>query len=114
MQNEAPVIRSFAEFWPYYVRQHLQQKTRLLHAAGSILVLIILVVAAILQRPLVLLLAPLVGYGFAWFSHFFVEHNKPATFGHPVYSLVADYRMLLLMLAGRMSEEVRKHAEVAS
>jgi hypothetical protein len=24
-----------------------------------------------------------VGYAFAWFSHFFVEHNKPATFKYP-------------------------------
>ena len=52
---------------------------------------------------------PFVGYGFAWYAHFFVEHNKPATFGHPFYSLAADYRMLFLMMAGRMEDEVRKY-----
>ena len=41
----------------------------------------------------------MVGYAFAWYAHFFVEGNKPATFGHPFYSLVADYRMLFLMFA---------------
>jgi len=56
-----------------------------------------------------LLAVPIVGYAFAWYAHFFVEHNRPATFGHPFYSLVADYRMLFLMMAGRMDNEVAKH-----
>ena len=51
---------------------------------------------------------PLVGYAFAWYAHFFVEHNKPATFEHPFYSLLADYRMLFLMMAGRMDAEVER------
>ena len=61
-----------------------------------------------------LVAAPLVGYAFAWYAHFFVEHNKPATFGHPFYSLAADYRMLFLMLAGRMNDEVRKVSQATS
>ncbi len=56
-----------------------------------------------------LILVPVVGYAFAWYAHFFVEHNRPATFGHPFYSLFADYRMLFLMMAGRMNDEVAKH-----
>lgn len=55
-----------------------------------------------------LLAVPVVGYAFAWYAHFFVEHNKPATFGHPFYSLAADYRMLFLMMAGRMEAEVAR------
>ena len=102
-------IRSFSDFWPYYVRQHAKSGTRLLHGAGSILALAA-VAAAIIISPWYLLAAPLIGYGFAWYSHFFIEGNKPATFGHPFYSLAADYRMLFLMMAGRMDEEVIKHA----
>lgn len=59
-----------------------------------------------------LLAVPVVGYGFAWYAHFFVEHNRPATFGHPFYSLAADYRMLFLMMAGRMDEEVARYAPI--
>ena len=105
------VIRSFAEFWPYYVRAHANERTRVLHAIGSVLAIVI-VGAALATNLWLLVAAPVVGYAFAWYAHFFVEHNKPATFGHPFYSLAADYRMLFLMMAGRMDEQVTMHAGV--
>jgi hypothetical protein len=43
-----------------------------------------------------------VGYFFAWTSHFALEGNRPATFGHPLWSLLSDYRMLLLWMSGRL------------
>jgi hypothetical protein len=101
-------IRTFSDFWPHYVRAHLQPRTRFLHAVGSVLALIS-VGAAFALHMWLLAAAPLIGYGFAWYAHFFVEGNRPATFGHPFYSLAADYRMLFLMMAGRMDEEVRVH-----
>jgi hypothetical protein len=101
-------IRSFADFWPYYVRQHSRPATRRFHAAGSVLAIVLLGLSFAVNVWL-LLAVPIVGYAFAWYGHFFVEHNKPATFGHPFYSLVADYRMLFLMMAGRMNDEVQKH-----
>jgi hypothetical protein len=100
-------IRSFSEFWPVYVRAHSRPRTRLLHAIGSILALICIALAVAVS-PWFLLAAPLIGYAFAWYGHFFVEHNKPATFGHPFYSLAADYVMLWKILSGRMNEEVRR------
>jgi hypothetical protein len=100
-------IETFSDFWPYYVRQHASPGTRTLHAIGSVLAIVTLGLAFVVNLWL-LVAVPLVGYAFAWYSHFFVEHNKPATFGHPFYSLAADYRMLFLMMAGRMNDEVRK------
>ncbi|MBW3670727.1 MAG: DUF962 domain-containing protein [Acidobacteria bacterium] len=105
MSNER--ISSFAEFWPYYVRAHSRRGTRILHGAGSVLALSA-VVAALWLNPWLILLAPFIGYGFAWYGHFVVEHNRPATFGHPFWSLAADYRMLFLMLTGRMEHHVRE------
>jgi hypothetical protein len=100
-------IDKFSDFWPYYVRQHASRGTRVLHAIGSVLAIVVLGLAFVVNLWL-LIAVPLVGYAFAWYAHFFVEHNKPATFGHPFYSLAADYRMLFLMMAGRMDEEVRR------
>ena len=37
-----------------------------------------------------------------WISHFFIEHNRPATFLHPVYSLCGDFQMLGSLLVGRI------------
>lgn len=101
-------MRTFADFWPYYVRQHSKPLTRTLHGIGSVLA-IASVGMALAVNAWFLLLAPLLGYGFAWYAHFVVEKNRPATFGHPFWSLAADYRMLFLMIAGRMDEEVTKH-----
>ncbi len=68
-----------------------------------------MVVAAIaLRNAWAVLAALLVPYALAWFSHFFVEHNRPATFGHPLWSWLADQKMVAFMLAGKMSEEVRR------
>ena len=101
-------FRSFDEFWPHYVRAHSKRRTRLLHAAGSALAVILFGLA--FRFSLWLLVAvPVVGYGIAWYSHFFVEHNRPATFGNPFYSLYADYHMLFLMMAGQMDDELAKY-----
>ena len=65
----------------------------------------------LLRQPWLVLAALVVPYALAWFSHFFVEHNRPATFGHPLWSWLADQKMVALMFAGRMDEEVRRCAE---
>ena len=53
-------------------------------------------------RLALLWLLPILGYGFAWAGHFFFEHNKPATFQYPFYSLIGDFRMFGEMLTGRI------------
>jgi hypothetical protein len=104
----AEVPRSFSEFWPIYVRAHSQTGTRLMHFAGTALGWVLVVAAIVLGNPWLLLAALVVGYAFAWVSHLFVEHNKPATFGHPGWSWLADQKMVLLMLVGKMDDEVRR------
>ncbi len=101
-------IQSFTEFWPFYVREHSLPACRAWHFVGSTLSVIVLVAAIVLQYWWLLIAVPIVGYGFAWFSHFFIEKNRPASFKYPLWSFAADWKMWALMLAGRMGAEVQK------
>jgi len=67
--------------------------------------------AIALQRWWWILLAFAIPYAAAWISHFFVEHNKPATFEHPLWSWWADQKMMFLTLIGQMEQEVRRCTE---
>jgi hypothetical protein len=99
---------AFAEFWPEYVRAHRQAQTRAVHFAGTLLGWVALLSAVVLHRWALVAAAFIVPYAFAWASHFFVEHNRPASFEHPLWSWWADQKMVALMLTGRMREEVRR------
>lgn len=100
--------RTFADFWPYYLREHSRPRTRALHYAGTSLVVLILAYAILTGRWWLLLVVPAAGYGFAWFAHFGVEKNRPATFTYPLWSLAADFRMWWLWLTGRLGPELDK------
>ena len=101
-------MRTFSEFWPFYVREHSRSGTRLLHAAGTIASTSLLVALLATGRWRWLPLVLVVGYAAAWAGHFFVEHNRPATFKYPLWSFAADYKMVALMLTGRMNREVER------
>ncbi|RUO34271.1 Mpo1-like protein [Aliidiomarina sanyensis] len=95
-------FKSFKEFYPYYLQEHKNRTSRRLHVIGSLLVIAILLYALISGAYLWLLAIPVVGYGFAWVGHFFFEKNKPATFKHPLYSLMGDWVMLKDVMTGRI------------
>jgi hypothetical protein len=102
--------QSFAEFWPFYVREHSVPACRAMHFVGSTLAVAVLV-AAILYSPWLLVAVPVVGYGFAWISHFTIEKIRPASFKYPLWSFIADWKMWAMILVGRMGSEVqRAHA----
>ncbi|EQD51118.1 hypothetical protein B1A_13192, partial [mine drainage metagenome] len=58
--------------------------------------------AIIRQNAWWLFLAPVLGYGCAWLGHGLFEKNRPATFGHPFWSLIGDARMFWDMVRGRL------------
>ncbi len=101
-------LSNYSEFWDFYVAEHSQPLTRYLHFVGTLLGLSLLIIYLRGGSWIYLPLCILSGYGFAWFSHFFVEHNKPATFKYPFWSFISDYKMIFYMLTGRMDGEIRR------
>ncbi len=101
-------IQSFEEFWPYYVREHSKKSTRTIHFVGTTAAVALVGYAALRRKVWPLLVAPFAGYGPAWFSHFFIEGNKPATFKYPRWSLQADFVMWSKIVRGTMDEEVAR------
>lgn len=95
-------FRSFRDFYPYYLSEHSDTNCRRMHFIGSWLVLGALGAAIWFANPWLLLLVPVLGYGFAWLGHFLFEHNRPATFTHPLYSLMGDWVMFWQILTGRV------------
>lgn len=109
---------TFEEFWRYYLREHGQPETRGLHIAGTTLSIAFLAagLAAFARNPREpdssplpwFIGAALAGYGPAWIGHFVFEGNRPATFEHPLWSLMADLRMSWLWATGDLAPELKK------
>lgn len=104
--SEPNKFTSFAEFYPYYLREHANPVCRSMHYIGSILVLLLLLQALATGAYQLLWLLPVVGYGFAWIGHFFIEKNRPATFTYPFYSLAGDWVMLKDFLTGQIDKKL--------
>jgi hypothetical protein len=100
-------FNSYDEFFSFYLQQHSDPRNRLLHAIGTTLGISVAGVAFSTGHPWYAFLFLPVAYGFAWTGHFVVEKNKPATFGHPFWSFISDFRMLGLMFTGRLAARMK-------
>jgi hypothetical protein len=103
--NGGPAPQGFArfrDFYPFYLSEHCDRRSRRLHVVGTGLVICTLIAALATGRYLWLWMLPVVGYGFAWAGHFFFEKNRPATFRYPFYSLAGDFVMFKDVLTGRI------------
>lgn len=105
----ATQYRTLAEFWPFYLGEHSRRGTRALHLLGTAVALACLLAAAILLNPWFLLAGLVAGYAFAWVAHYFVEHNRPATFTYPFKSFVSDWIMFGYFITGRLGRQLREH-----
>lgn len=101
-------IESFDEFWPYYLQEHSSRSNRMVHVAGTSAALLIAGAAIAKRKPKLLALAPVVGYGMAWIGHFVIEKNRPATFQHPLWSLLGDFKMAGMTVTGQMEDELAR------
>jgi hypothetical protein len=102
------LIDNYAEFWDFYVLEHSQPMTRYFHFVGTTLGMVMVAWFIKGGDYLYIPLGFVVAYAFAWFSHFFIEKNTPATFKYPFWSLISDYKMVWYMLTGRMNGELER------
>jgi hypothetical protein len=93
---------SFSEFYRQYLTHHDHPVNRGLHVLGSLTAIGLLIAAFVLREWRLLLLMPVVGYGCAWLGHFAFERNKPTAFRSPWWSFLADWRMCVDVLRGRL------------
>jgi hypothetical protein len=101
-------IETYRDFWPYYLQEHAKAETRGVHYVGTTVAILSLIGLAASGSPWFILGAVVGGYAFAWFGHFFLEKNTPATFTYPLWSLISDFRMAGLWFFGRLGPELDK------
>lgn len=104
--SEKKRIESFEEFWPFYVGEHAKKETRTLHFVGTTAALACAAAGVLLRKKWLVAVAPVMGYGPAWVSHFFIEKNRPATFTYPLWSFIGDWKMWALTLTGKLGPEL--------
>ncbi|MDO7834741.1 DUF962 domain-containing protein [Sphingobium sp. HBC34] len=101
-------LHCFRDFWPYYLQEHARPGTRALHYAGTSLVMALLASAPFTGYWWVGVALPVAGYGFAWAGHGLIEHNRPATFRYPLWSLRADFVMWQRFMTGQIKRDLAK------
>ena len=94
--------KTLKEFYPFYLTEHVNRTNRILHVIGTTLVILFLIYLIVTQQFKLLIVAPLIGYGFAWVGHFIFEKNRPATFKYPLYSFLSDFIMWFQVLTGQI------------
>jgi hypothetical protein len=107
-RRHLPMPDDYTSFWRLYLQAHSRSDTRALHYAGTSLALALLLAAALRRDWRVALAAPVAGYGCAWAGHALLEGNNPATFGHPLWSLLSDFRMFGLAVTGRLQPHLNQ------
>ncbi len=101
--------QSLKEFYPFYLSQHQNKTSRMLHFIGTSLFVFMFFGSFIFHEVTILLFSPILAYGFAWIGHFFFEKNKPATFQYPLYSLASDFILYFEILSGKESFDAKQN-----
>lgn len=95
---------TYSAFFDFYLSEHNHPGTRALHYLGSTCGVAALILTIWTRNPLSILAGLIAGYGCAWIGHFFIEHNRPATFKYPLWSFMGDYHMYFLWLTGQLKK----------
>ena len=102
----------FEDFWPYYVSQHTNPLNRKLHFWGTNNLFFWLALAVLRRSLRLAVFAVVSSYAYAWFGHFIVQKNRPATLDFPLLSALGDLRMYVKIWQGTMDAEVARYTQL--
>ncbi|MFN2543183.1 MAG: Mpo1-like protein [Actinomycetota bacterium] len=98
--------RSYREFWPYYLSQHLHPMTQRVHAAGTATAIVVGVTSLLRGRWKLFAASPLFAYVPAFASHLIWEGNRPVVLGgNPLWAAMADLEMVTKVFTGRIGQD---------
>lgn len=98
--------QTLKQFYPYYLTEHQNKTCQILHFIGTSIIIGLFISAIVTLNWQYFAAIPLAGYGFAWVGHFFFEHNKPATFTYPLFSLASDFIMFWHILTFQIEKKM--------
>jgi len=100
--SDPPRYQRFADFYPVYLAEHADRTSRRLHFIGSSLALPLPCGISRDAQPAVAVRGPRVRLRLRLGRPFLFEHNRPATFRQPLFSLMGDWKMYWQTLPGRI------------
>ncbi len=104
-------FKTLKEFYPFYLTEHRNLTSRILHFIGTGLVVLLFITAMLFHNFQFLIAMPIVGYGFAWIGHYFFEKNKPSTFKYPLFSLASDFILFWDLMSGKQAFNLEENAK---
>jgi hypothetical protein len=97
-QCKTPVYNFSEYFYSIYLPLHSRPATKFWHLIGVMSTFAFILLCIYTGWYVALALSPFIVYLFAWPSHLFIEHNKPAAFSKPLDAKAADLWMCFLLL----------------
>ena len=105
-------IKTFSEFYDFYLSQHQKMWTRIFHFLGTLLVIAVLIYVVQSGKERFLWYVPIFGLGFSALSHYIFEKNKPTGFQYPFFTLMADFKLFFELITGKEKFKKAEEKEV--
>lgn len=95
-------IKSYNEFYKYYLSQHQKPGTRILHFAGTLITVTVLIYVLASGKERFLWYILILGCGLPLLSHFVFERNRPTFLNYPVWTIVSDFKMFFELITAKI------------
>jgi hypothetical protein len=103
-------VTRFEDFWPHYVRLHSKPETQWCHAAATMTSTVLFALAISRKSLFLAVIAPLANHAIAQTSHRLFEKNKSTPWKNQIWHTRAEFKMLTLVLTGKMAAEADRFA----